>query len=485
MKRLSHILEGVSIIDRKGISEAQVREITFDSRQVRKEDVFVAIRGTSVDGHKFIPDVVAGGVKAVVCEEFPDENVDSRPTILIKVKDTRYALAVMASNYYDNPSEKLNLIGVTGTNGKTTTVTLLYHLFMSLGYPCGMLSTIENRINEETIQATHTTGDPLQINAMLAQMVSHKVTHCFTEVSSHAIDQQRIAGLSFTGGIFTNITQDHLDYHKDFRSYLYTKKAFFDHLPKNAWALVNVDDKNGRLMLQNTNAKAYTYGLKKRADFKGKIKEHHMLGLSMEIDKTEVWFGIIGTFNAYNLMATYAAARLLDENKEETLASMSRLESAEGRFDITYSTGGIKGIIDYAHTPDALENVLQTINHSRTHNETLITVIGAGGDRDKTKRPQMGQIATTLSDKVILTSDNPRNEDPQKIIDEIAAGISAENEKKVIPILNREEAIKTACFMANKGDIILVAGKGHEKYQEVEGARHHFDDKEILIKYLK
>ncbi|MCF8308655.1 MAG: UDP-N-acetylmuramoyl-L-alanyl-D-glutamate--2,6-diaminopimelate ligase [Bacteroidales bacterium] len=485
MKNLCDILQGVGIIDRKGATDTQIREIKFDSRQVGTDDIFVAIRGTSMDSHQFIPDVMASGVKAVVCEEYPEKNVDPRQTILIKVKDSRLALAVMASNYYDNPSAKLNLIGVTGTNGKTTTVTLLYRLFTNLGYTCGLLSTIENRINERTLQATHTTGDPLQINALLAQMVREKVTHCFTEISSHAIDQQRIAGLSFDGAIFTNITQDHLDYHKDFRTYLYTKKAFFDHLTPDAWALVNVDNKNGRLMLQNTKARAYTYGLKKSADFKGKIKEHHMLGLSMVIDKTEVWFGIVGTFNAYNLVATYAAARLLEENKEETLAAMSQLESAEGRFDITYSQSGIKGIIDYAHTPDALENVLATINQSRTHNETLITVIGAGGDRDKTKRPQMGRIASALSDKVILTSDNPRNEDPQTIIDEMADGISTENEKKVMCIPKREEAIKTACFTANKGDVILVAGKGHEKYQEIKDVKHHFDDKEMLIKYLK
>lgn len=485
MKTLNDILEGIKIVDQTGNTDVAIDHIRFDSRLVSPGDVFVAIRGTSVDGHRFISQVIKSGVAAVICEEFPENLSEKNQNNLIKVNDTRHALGIMAANFYNHPSEKINLIGVTGTNGKTTTVTLLFNLFRELGYNCGMLSTIENRINEEAFPAIRTTADPLQINELLSRMVKEKVTYCFAEISSHAIDQKRISGLMFAGGIFTNITQDHLDYHKDFKSYLYTKKAFFDLLPSKAFALSNIDDRNGRVMIQNTKAEKYTYGLKKSADYKGKITEHHMHGLNMRIDNTDAWFGIVGTFNAYNLMATYAAARLLGEDKQETLAAMSRLQGAEGRFDVTISSSGIKGIIDYAHTPDALKNVLETINQSRTRNETLTTIVGAGGDRDKTKRPEMARIATTFSDKVILTSDNPRSEDPQSIIDDMITGISKEHEKKVITILNREEAIKTACFMAHKGDIILVAGKGHEKYQEVNGVRYHFDDKEILSNYLK
>ena len=485
MKKLNDILHGVDITEQQGDMDSSINHLQFDSRQVQRSDVFVAIRGTSVDGHQFIPQVSKKAVRAIVCEEWPVDSMKETGIAWIKVPDSREALGIMASNYYDNPSEKLSLVGVTGTNGKTTTVTLLFNLFRELGYSCGMLSTVENRIDERSIQATHTTGDALQINKLLAQMAGENVTHCFAEISSHAIDQKRISGLVFAGGIFTNITQDHLDYHKNFRSYLYAKKAFFDKLPSAAFAITNNDDKNGKTILQNTRAKKYTYGLKRSADFKGKITEHHMHGINMLIDKTEVWFSMAGTFNAYNLLATYAAARLLDEAKEETLAAMSRLKGAEGRFDITLSKSGIKGIIDYAHTPDALKNVLETINQSRTRNETLITVVGAGGDRDKTKRPEMARIATTLSDKVILTSDNPRTEDPQAIIDDMTKGIGKQNEKKAITILSREEAIKTACLMAAEGDIILVAGKGHEKYQEIKGIRHHFDDKEILTNHLK
>jgi len=485
MKKLNDILEGIKIGDQTGDTDVAIEHIRFDSRLVNPGDVFVAIRGTSVDGHQFISQVIKSGVAAVICEEFPENLSKKNQSVLIKVNDTRYALGIMASNFYNHPSEKINLIGVTGTNGKTTTVTLLFNLFRELGYNCGMLSTIENRIDEEVFPAIRTTADPLQINELLSRMVQEKVTYCFAEISSHAIDQKRISGLMFAGGVFTNITQDHLDYHKDFKSYLYTKKAFFDHLPAKAFALSNIDDRNGRVMIQNTKAEKYTYGLKKSADFKGKITEHHMHGLNMLIDNMEAWFGIVGTFNAYNLMATYAASRLLGEDKQETLATMSRLQGAEGRFDVTISSSGIKGIIDYAHTPDALKNVLETINKSRTRNETLTTIVGAGGDRDKSKRPAMARIATTYSDKVILTSDNPRSENPQSIIDDMTTGISKEHEKKVITILSREEAIKTACFMAVKGDIILVAGKGHEKYQEVNGVRHQFDDKEILSNHLK
>lgn len=485
MKKLADILEGVTILKEQGTNAAAVENIRFDSRKVGSNDVFVAIKGTAIDGHQYIPEVAKRGVNAFVCQEWPSSLENEPTTAIVQVDDTRYALAVMAANYYNHPSDKMTLVGVTGTNGKTTTVTLLFNLFRELGYNCGMLSTVENRINEETLPATHTTGDPLQINALLAEMVRKKVTHCFAEVSSHAIDQKRIGGLNFDGAVFTNLSQDHLDYHKNFRAYLYAKKAFFDQLPSKAWALVNRDDKNGRVMLQNTKASTHSYALKTKADFKGKITEHHIGGLNMEIDRTQIWFGLAGTFNAYNLLATYAAAMLLGENKEETMAAMSRLKGAEGRFDATISPGGVTGIVDYAHTPDALKNVLETINQSRSFNESLITVIGAGGDRDKTKRPAMGRIAAALSDKVVITSDNPRNEEPQAIIDDIISGIGKENEKKIITIPAREEAIKTACMMAHERDIILVAGKGHEKYQEVKGVRHHFDDKEILSKYLK
>ena len=394
------------------------------------------------------------------------------------------ALGLLASAFYGNPSERLKLIGVTGTNGKTTIVNLLFNLVRALGYKAGMLSTIENRINDKRTGATHTTPDPLQLNQLLGRMVEEGCHYCFMEVSSHAIDQQRIAGLMFKGGIFTNITHDHLDYHKTFDAYLKAKKSFFDNISPSAFVLTNLDDRNGMVMLQNCRAVKYTYALKKPADFKGKIIENHFEGLNLSINGKELWSTLVGHFNAYNLLATAGCAILAGEKEDEVLQALSMLKTVEGRFDYVRSATNITGIVDYAHTPDALKNVLETINSIRTMNESLITVFGAGGDRDRTKRPEMGKIAAKLSNKVILTSDNPRSESPEEIIYQIKSGIEPVHSNKVVAITDRKEAIKTACMLANPGDIILVAGKGHEKYQDANGTKAPFDDKEILIGFL-
>lgn len=464
-----------------GSTAIEIDTLQFDSRKVNSRDVFIAITGTQVDGHTYIEKAIQLGAKAIICETIPKQ---TNNLTYIQVKNSSKALGTMASNYYGFPSSKLKLVGITGTNGKTTIASLLYELFESLGYPSGLLSTIQNKIENKIVAATHTTPDPIQINKLIEQMVTEGCGYCFMEVSSHAIDQDRISGLEFAGGIFTNLSHDHLDYHINFDNYLKVKKKFFDELPEKAFALTNVDDRNGKIMLQNTQAIKKSYSLKSLSDFKCKILENNFEGLLLNIDGQELCSNLIGSFNAYNLLAVYAAAVLLGEKPTEVLTALSNLQTVEGRFDYIRSLNNIIGIVDYAHSPDALKNVLDTIDSIRTHNETLITVFGAGGDRDKQKRPIMGKVACEKSDKVILTSDNPRSEVPEEIIKDIEKGIGLQYSNKVIAITNRKEAIKTACSFARKGDIILVAGKGHEKYQEIEGVKHPFDDKEILKNYL-
>lgn len=460
-----------------------VHGITFDSRLVSKSTLFVAVPGTQVDGHKFIDQAINKGASFIVCEHFPEATDPS--VTFIKVENSAAALGYIASNFFDNPSENLQLVGVTGTNGKTTTVTLLYNLFTSLGYKTGLLSTILNKVHDKELPATHTTPDSIQINKVLKMMVDEGCEYAFMEVSSHAIEQDRIAGIQFAGAVFTNITHDHLDYHLTFRNYLNAKKKLFDELPAAAFALSNVDDKNGKVILQNTKARKYTYGLKNMADIKGKIIENHFSGLQMVIDDREIHSLVSGEFNAYNLLATYATAVLLKQDKEEVLTAITQLSGAEGRFELVRSESNITGIVDYAHTPDALLNVLKSINALRTHNEQLITVVGAGGDRDREKRPKMATIASAQSDRVILTSDNPRSEDPNLIIEEMKQGIDPAKTNRTLVIPDRQEAIKTAVNLARPGDLILVAGKGHEKYQEIKGKKYPFDDKQILTDLLK
>jgi len=483
LKKLNDILNEVKVLEISGSPNREIGNIAFDSRQVGRGDVFVAVSGTQVDGHLFIPQAEEKGCTVVVCEQFP-ENLSSDVTY-IKVRNSAEALGQLASAFYEHPSRSLKLVGVTGTNGKTTTVTLLYDLFEDLGYKAGMLSTVLNRIHQTLVPATHTTPDALQINRLLKQMADEGCEFVFMEVSSHAIEQNRIAGLQFAGAVFTNITHDHLDYHKTFKDYLEAKKKLFNGLPETAFALINADDRNGKVMLQNTKAKKYTYGLKSMADFKAKVIENHFDGLVMIVDGEEFSALLPGEFNAYNLLAAYATARLLGQDKTEVLVSLSKARGAEGRFDIVRSKNNITGIIDYAHTPDALKNVLETINKLRTHNEQLITVVGAGGDRDKEKRPKMAWVVSRLSDRVILTSDNPRSEEPEQIIEDMRQGIDPARSGRTMIIVNREEAIKTAVNLARPGDLILVAGKGHEKYQEIKGVKHHFDDREILTEYLQ
>jgi len=481
-KRLTDILRNVEVLEITGSENIEINSIEFDSRKAGKGSLFAAIRGTQADGHNYISNVVRAGAIAVVCEYLPSE--PDKTVTYVKVKNSSRAFGIMASNFFDNPSEKLRLVGVTGTNGKTTIATLLYELYGKLGFIPGLLSTIKVMIGEKTIEATHTTPDALQINRLLRQMVDEGCSHCFMEVSSHAIDQHRIAGLNFTGGIFTNITHDHLDYHKTFDEYLKAKKKFFDDLPENAFALSNIDDRNGQVMLQNTKALKKTYSLKRNSDFRAKIIESSFEGMQLNVDGEEFWTKLVGKFNVYNLLAVYATAILLGEDRQEILTALSTEGAVEGRFDFIRSQNNIYGIVDYAHTPDALKNVLDTINSIRTGNEELITVVGAGGDRDKSKRPVMAEVACNKSTKVILTSDNPRSEDPEEIVRQMEKGVGGENYMKVFSIINRREAIKTACALAKPGDIILVAGKGHEKYQEIKGVKHHFDDKEMIREFL-
>lgn len=476
---LSDILKSCPVEAIYGDAERIVSELTFDSRKVVPNAVFFAIKGTVNDGHEHISKAIKSGAATVVCERIPDER--QAEITYVKVTDSAQTLAVAASNYFDNPSKMLKLVGVTGTNGKTTTATLLYKLFVSLGYACGLISTIENLIDGKHVEATHTTPDPIQLNTLLAQMVAKGCSYAFMEVSSHAIDQQRIVGLSFAGGIFTNLTHDHLDYHKTFAAYRDAKKRFFDLLPNTAFALSNSDDKNGNFMLQNTTAKKYTYALKINTDFKGKIIESSFDGLILDINNKELHSAMIGRFNAYNLLAVYGAAILLNADSDEVMLAMSKLQEPAGRFNVYRSDSGVIAIVDYAHTPDALQNVLQTINDIRTRNEQLITVVGAGGERDALKRPEMAKIAAELSTKVILTSDNPRGEDPDEIIAQMRVGVQPQHYNRVVAITNRKEAIRAAVMLAQRGDIILVAGKGHETYQEIKKERYDFDDMKVLL----
>ncbi|OIP02148.1 MAG: UDP-N-acetylmuramoyl-L-alanyl-D-glutamate--2,6-diaminopimelate ligase [Bacteroidetes bacterium CG2_30_33_31] len=483
MIKLEKILTNIEILETQGMRPLMVNELTFDSRKVSKDDVYFAVKGTQVDGHDFIPLCIENGASVIVCQEIPKQNFST--TYFVKVADSSKALGIMASNFYDNPSSKLSLVGITGTNGKTSTVTMLYNLFRSLGYSVGLLSTVKNKINNRDISATHTTPDAIQINKLLNEMVENACEYCFMEVSSHALVQNRVAGLNFKGAIFSNITHDHLDFHKTFAEYIKAKKIFFDNLSKDSFALINIDDRNGLVMAQNSLAKLKTYSIKTASDYRAKIMENSFEGLLLNIDGSELLVPLVGSFNAYNILAVYSAAMELGSDKTQILSAISKIETAEGRFETMKFSDGIVAIVDYAHTPDALENVLNTINKIRTGKEQLITVVGAGGNRDKTKRPEMAAIAAKLSDKVILTSDNPRNEEPEDIIHDMEKGITAEDEYNVISIINRREAIKTACTFSQKDSIILVAGKGHEKYQDIKGVKHRFDDKEILMEYLK
>lgn len=479
MKLLSDIAYKVSLKSVSGKMDLPVTNIQFDSRKVEPSSLFVALVGTTSNGHDFIPQVLEKGVKMVVCEIMPDLLLPD--VTYIQVADSSEALGIMASNFYGNPSAKLKVVGVTGTNGKTTTVTLLFDLFRQLGYSCGMLSTVHNKINDTILPSTHTTPDAVSIQALLAEMLEKGCTHCFMEVSSHAAVQRRIAGLDFQGALFSNITHDHLDYHKTFDEYIKAKKLFFDGLGKQAFALVNIDDKRGRVMLQNTKASQYTFSLKTIADYKASIISNTIHGLELDIEGRSVWFKLIGDFNAYNLLGVYGAALLLGEDKDEVLTVLSTLSSAKGRFDqVMSNTGNITAIVDYAHTPDALENVLSTIQSIRQGNEKVITVVGCGGNRDAAKRPIMAGIACKFSDQVIITSDNPRDEDPMDIIKQMQEGIKITDQRKVLVIADRKEAIKTATMLSAKGDIILIAGKGHENYQEIKGIKYPFDDKEIV-----
>lgn len=480
---LKDILYKVVIDAVNGSTDIAINKMDFDSRKIELNDVFVAIRGTVSNGHDFIQKAIALGAKAIVCDTLPDD-LQSDVTY-VKVEDTNKALAFMAANYFGNPSEKLKLVGITGTNGKTTIASLLYQLFQKAGFKVGLLSTVKIMVDTKEYKATHTTPDSITINHYLNEMIENKVEYCFMEVSSHGIHQKRTEALHFIGGIFTNLSHDHLDYHPTFAEYRDVKKSFFDNLPKTAFALSNIDDKNGAVMLQNSVAKKCTYALKSYADYKAQILENQLSGLLLKVNGSEVWVKLIGTFNAYNVLAIYGAAIELGMDSLETLRLLSDLESVSGRFQYIVSETNVTAIIDYAHTPDALENVLKTINDIRTKNEQLITVVGCGGNRDKTKRPIMADIASALSDKAVLTSDNPRNEDPDTIINEMEKGVAAQNYKKVLAITDRKQAIKTACQLAQPNDIILIAGKGHETYQEVNGVRHDFDDMKIVKEILE
>lgn len=476
---LKDILYKVSIRAVNGNIDIVINGLAIDSRKVQPGTCFIAVKGTASDGHAFIDAAIEKGATAVVCETLP---ATVNPSVVyVQVENSAAAAGVMSHNFYGEPSMKLKLVGVTGTNGKTTVATVLWKLFSKLGYKCGLISTVQNQIGEEILHATHTTPDAISVNALMKQMLDAGCTHVFMECSSHAIHQHRIEGLQFAGALFTNITHDHLDYHQTFDEYIRVKKSWFDGLPATAFALSNADDKRGAVMLQNTAAKKYFYSLKTMADFKGKILENSLSGLHMTLNETEVYFKLIGEFNAYNLLAVYGAAICLGENKNEALQVLSDLDGAEGRFDYSVSANEhVMGIVDYAHTPDALLNVLATIKKLRKGNEQVITVVGCGGDRDRTKRPVMAEVACEYSDKVILTSDNPRSEDPGEILNEMQKGVNAAAKKKVISIADRKEAIRTAVNLAQPSDIVLVAGKGHEKYQEIKGVKYEFDDKKVL-----
>ncbi len=479
MPKLSEILVNVKPTAVRGDTHADVNSVCIDSRKVSGGSAFIAVRGTLSDGHSFIEKAIGQGASVIMCEELPAAMNDA--VAYVQVKDSAAVAGLIADAFYGFPSQRLKVVGVTGTNGKTTTATLLYKLFEGLNHKCGLLSTVQNHIHDRAVEATHTTPDPVSIHALLREMVDAGCTYAFMEVSSHAIHQHRIAGIRFAGGVFTNITHDHLDYHKTFDEYIRVKKLFFDELPADAFALTNADDKRGMVMLQNTKADKQTYSLKVPASIKGKVLENNLTGLVLVVDGQETHFRLIGTFNAYNLLAVYGAAKLLGQDKMEVLAVLSGLQGAVGRFETYLSPKDkVLGIVDYAHTPDALINVLATINQLRRDGQQLITVAGCGGDRDKTKRPIMAQVACEHSDKAILTSDNPRSEDPEQILNDMEAGLTAPQKRKSLRITDRREAIKVACTLAQGGDIVLVAGKGHETYQEIKGVKHHFDDREVL-----
>mgnify|MGYP001036349260 FL=1 len=482
MKTLKNILYKVSIESVIGSTDRSIAALQYDSRRIEADAVFVAIKGGVFDGHTFISKAIELGASVIVCQELPEETVNT--VTYIKVENSQKALAVMASNFYGNPSENLKLIGITGTNGKTTIATLLYELFKNAGFKAGLISTVKIMVDTKAYPTTHTTPDSLVINSHLSQMNSEGVEFCFMEVSSHGIHQFRTEGLLFAGGIFTNLSHDHLDYHATFAEYRDVKKSFFDQLPSSAFALVNGDDKNGSVMLQNTKAKRYTYALKSYANYRAQILENQFRGLLLKVNGHEVWVKLIGNFNAYNLTAIYGTAELLGLETSETLRLMSALDNVNGRFEYFISKTNITTIIDYAHTPDALKNVLETINTIRTKNETLITVVGCGGDRDTTKRPKMAHIASALSTKVIFTSDNPRSESPDQIIAEMEVGVAPQNFKKTLSITDRKQAIKTACQLAQPNDIILVAGKGHETYQDIKGVKSEFNDYKVTEEFL-
>jgi len=481
-KRLKEILKGLEYELFQGDGNIIVNGICSDSRKVKTGDLFVAVNGTQTDGHKYIPIALKNGASVIIAEK---SGLDCGNATYVRMDQTGSKLGNIASNFYGNPSSKLKIVGVTGTNGKTTIVTLLYSLFKELGYRVGLLSTIKDMVDDEIIPTEHTTPDPITINYLMSRMVDKGCEYCFMEASSHAIDQDRISGIDFDGGIFTNITHDHLDYHKTFEAYIKAKKKFFDHLPSTSFALTNSDEKNGMVMLQNTAAKKRTYALKTLADFKCKILEKHMDGMNLLINNKEVYTHLSGTFNAYNVMAVYGAAKLLGKSDDEILPTLSKLLPVTGRFEIMRSPEGKYAIVDYAHTPDALKNILSGIKDIRSKNMKIITVVGAGGDRDRTKRPEMAHEAVISSDKLILTSDNPRSEVPEDIINEMKTGIKPNEENKVLCVTDRKEAIKTACMLAEPGDVVLVAGKGHEDYQEIKGVKHHFNDREVISEIFK
>lgn len=484
MKNLKDILEGVEVLSVQGSVDKSINALSLNSLAVGANDLFVAIKGFSVDGHQYIDSAISNGANTIVCETFPQEI--KKEVCYLQVANSSKTIAVMASNFFGNPSKKLKLVAITGTNGKTSVATLLYKLYGKLGYKVGLLSTVENKIGEKTLSATHTTPNAIALNALLSQMVAEGCDYAFMEASSHAIHQNRVFGLAFDGAVFLNLTHDHLDYHKTFKKYLNTKKVLFDNLPKTAFALTNADEKNGMVMLQNTKAKKYKYALKSEADFKIKIMETDFSGMLLTINGTAIHSPLIGGFNAYNLLSVYSVAMLLGADKNDVLITLSTLKGAEGRFEYQLSAKeSIVAIVDYAHTPDALKNVLETIKGISKKTQKIITVVGCGGDRDKAKRPIMAQVACKWSNRVVLTSDNPRTENPDTIITEMQAGIAEEYQAKVVAISNRAEAIKTACIIAEPNDIILIAGKGHEKYQEINGVKHAFDDKEKVKEIFK
>ena len=476
--KLKELLKDIPVITIVGSEDVEITDVNIDSRRIKDGHLFIAMKGTQVDGHKFVPKAIELGAKAVMCEDMPEEKAEG--VTYVQVESTEDVVGKVATTFHGNPSTKLKLVGVTGTNGKTTIATLLYNMFTKMGHKCGLLSTVCNYIIDEAIPADHTTPDPIELNRLLDRMVQAGCEYAFMECSSHAIAQKRIGGLTFAGGIFTNLTRDHLDYHKTFENYRNAKKAFFDSLPKTAFAITNADDKNGMVMVQNTKATIKTYSIRTVADFKARIIECHFEGMYLEMDGHEVGVQFIGKFNVSNLLAVYAAAVMLGKSPEDVLVVMSTLHSVSGRLEPIHSPEGYTAVVDYAHTPDALENVLNAIHEVLDGKGHVITVCGAGGNRDKGKRPLMAQEAVKQSDKVIITSDNPRFEEPQDIINDMLAGLNAQQMKKVISIVDRREAIRTACMMAQKGDVILIAGKGHENYQEIKGVKHHFDDHEVV-----